>query len=54
MRKLLCRLLGHDRMPTRARNRVCLRCGQRETLRDYGHVLAWEEVTPAAVRTSKA
>jgi hypothetical protein len=45
VRKLLCRLLGHDRMTTSARQRVCVRCGQRETLRRYGNVLAWEEVT---------
>jgi hypothetical protein len=54
MRTLLCWLLGHDSMTTRVRHRVCLRCGLRETLRDQGHVLAWEEVTEAAVRGSKA
>jgi hypothetical protein len=48
MRKLLCWLLGHDCMTTSARRRVCLRCGQRETLRDYGNVLGWEEVGKAA------
>jgi hypothetical protein len=48
MRKLLCRLLGHDCMTTSARRRVCLRCGQQETLRNYGNVLGWEEVTKAA------
>jgi hypothetical protein len=45
MRKLLCFLLGHDVMATTARRRVCLRCGQREALRRYGEVLAWEEMT---------
>jgi hypothetical protein len=54
MRRFLCWLLGHDRMTTSARHRICLRCGQRETLRDLGHVLAWEEVTGAAARGSKA
>jgi hypothetical protein len=44
MKKLLCRLLGHDHMTTSTRHRVCLRCGVRETLRHYGDVLAWEEV----------
>jgi hypothetical protein len=44
MRKLLCRLFGHDPMRTHAR-RVCLRCGQQETLRRFGRVLAWEVVT---------
>ena len=49
MRKLLCRLLGHDLMTTSARRRHCLRCGQREMLRRYGQLLAWEEVTDAAL-----
>jgi hypothetical protein len=44
MRKILCRLLGHDCMTTSARRRVCLRCGLREMLRNYGNVLGWEEV----------
>jgi hypothetical protein len=48
MRKLLCWLLDHDRMTTSARHRICLRCGQRETLREYGHVVAWEEVAGSA------
>jgi hypothetical protein len=43
MSKLLCWLLGHDRMTTSARQRICLRCGTRETLRHFGSVLAWEE-----------
>lgn len=43
MRRILCWFLGHDCMTTSARRRVCLRCGQRETLRDYGNVLGWEE-----------
>ena len=51
MKKLVCWLLGHDRMTTGARHRVCLRCGTRETLRQFGSVLGWEEVTKAAART---
>ncbi len=53
MRKILCWLLGHDCMTTSARRRVCLRCGQRETLRDYGNVRGWEEVSAAAVPGSR-
>jgi hypothetical protein len=53
MRKILCWLLGHDRMTTSARRRVCLRCGQRETLRDYGNVRGWEEMGETAVRGSR-
>jgi hypothetical protein len=53
MRKILCWLLGHDCMTTSARRRVCLRCGQREMLRDYGNVLGWEEVSETAVRGSR-
>jgi len=44
VRKLLCRLLGHDRLTTGSRHRFCLRCGQREALRRFGSVLAWEEL----------
>jgi hypothetical protein len=54
MKKLLCRLFGHDRMTTRTRHRVCLRCGQKETLRRYGQVLAWEELTDSALGGSPA
>ena len=54
MRKLLCWLFGHDRMTTSARRRVCLRCGQRETRRQYEHVVGWEEVAEGAARGSKA
>jgi hypothetical protein len=43
MSRFLCWLLGHDRMATSARQRICLRCGTRETLRHIGSVLAWEE-----------
>ena len=43
MKKLLCRLLGHDLMTTSARRRTCLRCGLRETLRQYGSTTAWGE-----------
>ena len=49
MRKVLCRFFGHDPMETSERQRVCQRCGQRETLRRYGRVLAWEEVTESAL-----
>jgi hypothetical protein len=51
--KLLCWLFGHDVMTTSARRRTCVRCGQRETLRDYGHVSGWEVVPltqPASVK----
>jgi len=39
MQAFLCWLLGHDRMTTSARQRICLRCGTRETLRHYGVIL---------------
>ena len=48
MRKLFCRIFGHDYMETSARRRECIRCDQHETLRQMGEVLAWVEVTPAA------
>jgi hypothetical protein len=54
MSKLLCWLFDHDRMTTSARHRICLRCGMRETLRQFGRVLAWEELTKVAVRGSRA
>ena len=54
MAKLLCRLFGHDIMTTNLRHRICLRCGQRETLRRYGESLAWEEVTKSALGGSAA
>lgn len=47
MRKLFCRIFGHDYMETSARRRECVRCGQHETLRQMGELLAWVEVTPA-------
>lgn len=53
MVKMLCWLLGHDRMTTGARLRVCLRCGMRERLRDFGHVMGWEMVQPAGARASR-
>jgi hypothetical protein len=46
MKKLLCRLFGHDLMTTSARRRICLRCGLRETLRQYGSTTAWGEGVP--------
>ena len=48
MKKLMCWIWGHDRMQTAARRRVCLRCGQREKLRQYGQVLGWEELSETA------
>ena len=50
MKQFLCWLIGHDRMTTSARQRVCVRCGTRETLRQFGQVVAWEELAKAAVR----
>ena len=44
MKKLMCWLMGHDRMQTTARRRECLRCGQQEKLCQYGQVLGWEVV----------
>jgi hypothetical protein len=52
MRRLLCWLLGHDRMTNRAAHRTCLRCGLREELRNYGHVRGWEEMTKVMERES--
>jgi hypothetical protein len=49
MAKLMCRVLGHDRMTTSSRSRVCVRCGQRETLRDFGHVTGWQEADAPAI-----
>jgi hypothetical protein len=53
MKQFLCWLLGHDRMTTSARQRECVRCGTRETLRDFGSTLAWEERAPAVARIPK-
>jgi hypothetical protein len=50
MRKLLCWLFGHDHMNTSTRNRICVRCSERETLRHYGAVVAWEVVARAVAR----
>ena len=44
VKKLMCWIWGHDRMQTKARQRVCLRCGQREALRQFGSSLGWEEL----------
>ena len=41
-------------MTTSARQRVCVRCGTHETLRDFGKTLAWEERAKAVVPASKA
>jgi hypothetical protein len=51
-KKFLCRLLGHNRMTTGTRKRICLRCSQQEKLCRYGSLLGWEEVT--AIPGSKA
>jgi hypothetical protein len=53
MRKLLCWLLGHDRMTSGGAHRTCLRCGMQEKLRNYGNVHGWEEVTRSARRGSR-
>jgi hypothetical protein len=45
MRKLICRILGHDYMVTSARRRECVRCNQHESLRQMGELLAWVEVS---------
>ena len=54
MRKVLCWLLGHDRMATRTLYRICDRCGTREMLRNYGHVRGWEEIADGSVPSSKS
>jgi hypothetical protein len=48
LKKLMCWIWGHDRMQTGARKRVCLRCGQREKLQQYGRILGWEELPDTA------
>jgi hypothetical protein len=53
MKKLLCWIFGHDRMVTNTRHRVCLRCGQRETQRYFGTVMAWEEVAVTSPTATK-
>ena len=53
MRGFLCWLLGHDRMTTSTRQRICLRCGTRETLRHFGNVSGWEEVTKSTIPGSR-
>jgi hypothetical protein len=54
MQSFLCWVLGHDRMTSSASHRVCLRCGQKETLRHFGSVDGWVEVPRAAIRGSNA
>ena len=51
MRKLLCWLLGHERMTSDGAHRVCLRCGMHEKRRNLGHISGWEEVTPPGGRS---
>jgi hypothetical protein len=53
MWRILCWFLGHDCMTISARRRVCLRCGQRETLRDYGNVRGWEQVSETGAPDSR-
>jgi len=53
MRAFLCWLFGHDRMTTSARQRICLRCGTRETRQYYGTTVGWEEVRKTATRSSR-
>ena len=48
LKKLICWLWGHDRMQISTKQKVCLRCGQREELRDYGRVRGWEELPDTA------
>ncbi len=50
LKKLTCRLWGHDRMQTSSRQRICVRCGQREKLCQYGSVTGWEELSGTAHR----
>jgi len=48
MSRLICWIVGHDRTETTASHRACLRCGLRETLRNYGNVRGWEEAARGA------
>jgi hypothetical protein len=48
VKKIMCWIWGHDRMQTTARRRVCLRCGQREKLRQFDSGHGWEELPDAA------
>ena len=48
VKRLICRIWGHDRMQTAMRQRVCLRCGQREKLRQFGSTTGWEELSDTA------
>jgi hypothetical protein len=54
MKRFWCWLLGHDRMQNGARHRSCLRCGMRETRRQYGSTVGWEEGTEPPGRGSGA
>ena len=53
MKAFLCWLLGHDRMAISARQRICLRCGTRETRQYYGTTVGWEEVRKDSTRRSR-
>lgn len=53
MGKILCWLFGHTVEAAGHGKRVCVRCNQRETLRRFGTVIAWELVTEPAERGSK-
>jgi len=49
VKKLMCRIWGHDRLRTAVSQRVCRRCGQREMLRQLGSVPGWEELPDTAL-----
>jgi hypothetical protein len=49
MQSWICRLFSHDIMRTSALHRVCVRCGQKERLRNLGHVEAWVVARSPAV-----
>ena len=51
MSKILCWLVGHDRVAAGTRERQCTRCGLRERRLLIGEIIAWEELTAAPVRS---
>jgi hypothetical protein len=50
MSRFFCWLLGHDHMAHGRARRSCNRCGQVETLRHFGVLLAWQEEAAVAAR----
>lgn len=48
MQRILCWLIGHDRMTTTPAHRVCLRCGQREKPRRAAREAVTRAVPPGA------